>query len=315
MPDFASSVILHNYPQSPVAEKIRITLGIKGLEWHSVEIPRLPPKPMLTKLTGGYRRTPVLQIGSDIYCDSLCIVSELESRFPSPSLYPGKNGGLAWCLSRWTDGAFFDLVVKVVLGSANDQLPADFAADRGRLYFGRDWAEGLEQANADLPHLVAQLRGAFSALEGHLSQGRNFLLGKKPAVLDAQLYYMVWFMRERWNRGPEFLGQFENLSKWETRIREIGHGRMMEMSAQSAIDVASASEPLALNPTTDKHEPQGLNVGESVTVSPDVDGGEQPVEGRLVYMDVNRITVLRTDPEAGNLHIHFPRSGYKVRQH
>ena len=51
-----SEIILHNYPQSPVAEKVRVALGIKGLSWRSVEIPRLAPKPMLTALTGGYRR-------------------------------------------------------------------------------------------------------------------------------------------------------------------------------------------------------------------------------------------------------------------
>ena len=76
-------IILHNYPQSPVAEKVRVALGIKGLVWHSIEIPRLPPKPLLLPLTGGYRRTPVMQIGADIYCDSQCIINELEQRFPT----------------------------------------------------------------------------------------------------------------------------------------------------------------------------------------------------------------------------------------
>ena len=64
--DPTSEVIFHAYPQSPVAEKVRVAFGIKGLAWRKVEIPRLPPKPMLTALTGGYRRTPVMQIGADI---------------------------------------------------------------------------------------------------------------------------------------------------------------------------------------------------------------------------------------------------------
>ena len=102
-----SDIILHNYPQSPVAEKARVALGIKGLTWQSVEIPRLPPKPMLTKLTGGYRRTPVMQIGADIYCDTQCIVQELERRFPSPTFFPTQDAGLIWSLSRWTDGDMF----------------------------------------------------------------------------------------------------------------------------------------------------------------------------------------------------------------
>ncbi|MEP5152047.1 glutathione S-transferase N-terminal domain-containing protein, partial [Planktotalea sp.] len=144
-----SQIILHNYPQSPVAEKARVGFGIKGISWANVEIPRLAPKPMLTALTGGYRRTPVMQIGADIYCDSQCILQELEARVPSPTFFPTKDAGLIWALSRWTDGDLFDLTVKIVLGSAGDGLPEDFAKDRGRLYFGPDWAEGLKAANAN----------------------------------------------------------------------------------------------------------------------------------------------------------------------
>jgi Glutathione S-transferase, N-terminal domain len=53
-----------------------------------VEIPVIMPKPDLTALTGGYRKTPVLQIGADIYCDSQLIMRELERLHPSPSFYP-----------------------------------------------------------------------------------------------------------------------------------------------------------------------------------------------------------------------------------
>ena len=50
-----ADIILHHYPQSPVTEKVRIGLGIKRLAWRSVEVPRIPPKPDLMPLTGGYR--------------------------------------------------------------------------------------------------------------------------------------------------------------------------------------------------------------------------------------------------------------------
>jgi glutathione S-transferase len=52
---------------SPFSEKIRLILGYKKLAWKSVIIPRMMPKPDVVALTGGYRRTPVLQIGADIY--------------------------------------------------------------------------------------------------------------------------------------------------------------------------------------------------------------------------------------------------------
>ena len=59
-------IILHHYPTSPFSEKIRRIFGYKKLAWRSVEIPRSAPKPDLMPLTGGYRRTPVMQIGADI---------------------------------------------------------------------------------------------------------------------------------------------------------------------------------------------------------------------------------------------------------
>ena len=46
------------------------------------------PKPDLTCLTGGYRKTPVLQIGADIYCDTKTIARALEWVRPQPTLYP-----------------------------------------------------------------------------------------------------------------------------------------------------------------------------------------------------------------------------------
>ena len=49
------------------------------------------PKPNLTALTGGYRKTPVLQIGADIYCDSQLIMRELERRYPSPEFLSGRS--------------------------------------------------------------------------------------------------------------------------------------------------------------------------------------------------------------------------------
>ncbi|MEO9898429.1 MAG: glutathione S-transferase family protein [Paracoccaceae bacterium] len=311
MSDPATEVIFHAYPQSPVAEKIRVVLGIKGLTWRSVEIPRLPPKPMLTALTGGYRRTPVMQIGADIYCDSQCIIRELERRFPSPTIMPTAEHGLMWCLSRWTDGTLFDLTVRHVLGAAGDALDKDFAADRGRLYLGEDWAAGLKQANADLPHLVSQMRAPLSWLNAQLSDGRAFLLGEQPAAIDAQFYHVVWFLRGRWAEGPSFLSEFKELVRWEDNIRNIGHGTSSAMDAQDAISRAIGLEPVAQRGVA-AHDPQGLDVGQSVTVKPDVNGGEQPVAGHIRYADAETVVVERTNKDIGSVCVHFPRSGYRI---
>lgn len=306
-----TDIILHNYPQSPVAEKARIAFGIKGLAWHSVEIPRLAPKPNLTKLTGGYRRTPVMQIGADIYCDSQCILDELERRFPSPTFFPTRDPGLHWLLSRWTDGQMFDQAVKIVLGSAGDALPKDFAQDRGRLYLGPDWAAGLKAAGDALPHLASQMRGPFTWMKDQLSDGRAFLLGDAPGAIDAQVYHVVWFLRGRWEQGPTFLSEFPALERWESNVTQLGHGKVQEMAPETAIKIAAEA-----NSTTqtadDPFDPQGLAPGMRVTISPDLDGGEQPVDGTVKALSASNIAVDREDPDIGIVCVHFPRIGYKV---
>ena len=47
----SNELILHNYDFSNYAEKARLALGYKGLNWHSVIIPPVAPKPNLTPLT------------------------------------------------------------------------------------------------------------------------------------------------------------------------------------------------------------------------------------------------------------------------
>ena len=49
-----TAIILHHFDIPPFAEKIRLALGIKGLAWHSVQIPIVMPKPDLPALTGGF---------------------------------------------------------------------------------------------------------------------------------------------------------------------------------------------------------------------------------------------------------------------
>lgn len=306
----ADTIILHNYPQSPVAEKVRVAFGIKGLAWSSVEIPRIPPKPMLVKLTGGYRRTPVMQIGADIYCDSQEILRELERRHPAPSYFPA-NEGLMWSLSRWTDGALFDLVVKIVLGSAGDALPADFAQDRGRLYLGPDWVEALKNAGNDLPHLVAQMRAQLAWLDRQLADGRTFLQGKGASAIDAQYFHVVWFLRGRFDGGAALLAEFPHVERWEQTIIGLGHGTVTTIDAEEAIAIAAASRPVASKGVA-AGDPQGLEPGMPVVVAPDVNGGEQPVEGTIVAADAESVTIHRYDEDVDDIHVHFPRAGYRI---
>ena len=45
-----AEIILHHYTLSPFSEKVRVTLGLKGLAWRSVDIAPVPPRPLLAPL-------------------------------------------------------------------------------------------------------------------------------------------------------------------------------------------------------------------------------------------------------------------------
>ena len=177
-------VILHHYPQSPVTEKVRVVLGLKGLTWKSVEIPRLPPKPNLMPLTGGYRLTPVMQIGADIYCDSTCIIRELERRFPEPTLFPGGAHGLPWALGQWTDGPLIQDVVCVALVEMSANMPPEFLADRGPLYFGPDFS--LDDLKARYGECLANVRTQFGWIDERLGARSARCLGVLPGLVPAR---------------------------------------------------------------------------------------------------------------------------------
>ncbi len=304
-----TEIILHHYWQSPVAEKVRIGLGIKGLSWRSVEIPRLPPKPLLMPLTGGYRRTPVMQIGADVYCDTQCILRELERRYPVPTFYPGGSAGMVWAVSRWTDAILLDLVIKVVLGSAPDELPPAFAADRGRLYFGPE--HDLKTIQSELPHTLAQLRAQFGWIDQRLATSRPYILGDQPGLPDALAYYLVWFLCGRWTDGTAFISEFPAIEAWRDRMAAIGHGTPTNLSAEDALEIARTHKPEAVK-RGDSIDYQALTPGMRVSIRPIEDGGDPMVVGRICHLDAETIAVSRQDEQLGAIVVYFPRVGYRV---
>ena len=304
-----SDIIIHHYPPSPVSEKVRVGLGVKGLSWHSVEQNRLPDRPELFALTGGYRRIPVMQIGADIYCDTQCILREMEARFPEPTFFPGGGKGMPYAVSRWTDGALFDQAVRLAFAPAVDALPEALVNDRARLYLGAQGSFKAEQAK--LPHAAAQLRPQLGWVEQRLESGRSYILGDAPSLADVMVYYIVWFVHGRWDQADAFLSEFPNLLAWETRMKTIGHGTPSDMIPADALAVAAASEPTTPE-AEDPRDPQGLKVGMNVSIVQDLDSGDPAVTGTVHALNRETISLRRTDPQAGNLCLHFPRVGYVV---
>lgn len=303
-----NTLILHHFDASPFAEKIRLALGLKGLAWHSVEIPMVMPKPDLTALTGGYRKTPVMQIGADIYCDTQCIAMELERRFPeNGTLFPGQSQGLCLVLAQWSDKAFFQPGAGLSMAT-NKDLPEPILADRRAFFNFLDFS----RIESDLPHFQSQFIAQLHLVEAMLSSGRRFLLGDHCAWADILAYFPVWMARTNIADSSEWIARYPLLERWEERVSALGHGSRSDMQAQEALSIASESESASRELVSDGAIPV-LWAGAAVTVTPD-DYGAVPVEGELVRLTEEDIAIRRTDPRAGEVVVHFPRVGFRVEK-
>lgn len=302
-----SDIILHHFDASPFAEKVRLIFGLKGLAWQSAQAELIMPKPKLTALTGGYRKTPVMQIGADIYCDSRLIAVELEDRFPEPTLFPGGSRGMSLALAAWSDRDLHMASSGLAIGANKHRFPEALMRDR-KAYFG-DFMD-VEHLDADLPHLTTQLRAHVDMVEQQLADGRPFLLGDRPGLADFHAYVEIWTALAHVPLAHAVFEPFIRMGSWLGRIQAIGHGRRTEINAEDAHAIARRSTPLPAK-GVDTADALGLAEGTLVDITPD-DYGRVPVRGRLVTLTVHEAAIERNDPVAGAVIVHFPRIGFRV---
>jgi len=303
---------LHHYPVSPFAEKIRAILGYKKLAWRSVEIPMILPKPDVVALTGGYRRTPLLQIGADVYCDTALIARVLERVAPEPSIWPDGDTLAVQAAAHFADSVLFNIAVpvgfqpggmlKVFLPDATPEFLKKFAEDRAAMRQGGTVRRGpLDECRANLAHVLArveaQLRGPF-------------LFGAKPSVADFSLYQALWSVWKPPIARPA-LEPFPRTVAFIERMAAFGHGRPSALSSADALRISRASKAIPIeNPQA--VETGGLKLGATAEVMP-VDSAFDPVRGELLQCSAEEIALRRTDPRAGTVVVHFPRFGYQVK--
>jgi glutathione S-transferase len=307
-----SDLILHHYPSSPFSEKVRLILGHKRLAWKSVIIPRIMPKPDVLALTGGYRRTPFLQIGADIYCDTALICDVLEHRQPTPTLYPEHQKGVARVLAQWADSTLFwaamghNLSPKGVAALFAGQPPEAaqaFAADRGAM---RSGMTSLRPGDA-----TAAYRSYLRRLANMLHE-QDYLLGSAPCVADFAAYHPLWFSRVVNPAMAGVLDATPGVLAWMDRMAAIGHGPMEKLGSTQAIAIAAAAKPTPL-PDEAFQDEHGIALGSVVTIAAET-FGQEPTEGILRAASRTHYTLERTDERAGLLHVHFPRIGFVLRE-
>jgi glutathione S-transferase len=303
-------LILHHYDGSPFSEKIRLILGFKGLGWRSVRVPVMLPKPDVVALTGGYRRTPFLQVGGDIYCDTALMGRVIDRAAPDPPLYPAWAGGQQHVLAQWADSALFWSAIPYTMqpaaaahlfGGAPAEFLKEFRADRALM------TAGMRRATA--ADARAQLASYLAWLEGMFGDSGVFLLGAQPCIADFSVAHSLWYIR----RAPPVatvLDPFPKLRGWTERVAAFGHGTRQELSSSEALAVAARASAYA---PVQVDAGQGFEAGMQVTVAA-TDYATDPVAGTLVGLSNDEVTIERRDPRAGKVHVHFPRIGYQIKK-
>lgn len=306
-----SALILHEYAASPFSEKIRALFGYKNLAYCSVEIPVIMPKPDLTALTGGYRKTPVLQRGADIYCDTDLIAQVIEEAQPEPPVLGGPGAATQLAAARWTDREFFRVAAgmnfqpHVVAANPSFQDPKIVEA------FLRDRAALTGGFSLALPPALA--RAGFEAHMESLDEQLSltiFLGGESPSIADFSTWHCCWFMHRQEPLKKEF-APYGNVLRWLGDMQTFSDAaNPTPMNSAEALDLAAGAEPAALGETAVDTGDQA-SLGDAVQVAA-TDYGRDPVAGTLVSVDSSRIVIAREDDRTGRLHVHYPRLGFEI---
>jgi len=315
MPD----LILHHYDTSPFSEKIRLILGFKKLAWRSVTVPSIMPKPDVLALTGGYRKTPFLQIGSHLYCDTALICDVLEHVQPEPTIYPASQKGLARVLAQWADDKLFWAAMahnfhpKGLAQKFGDGLPPEQWAHIAKA-FGEDRAK-MRQGMARLP--TPDATAAYKSYLRRIAtmlEGQNFLLGNSPSLADFAVYHPVWFTRHQTPVMADILNATPAVLAWMDRLSALGHGQCSDMTSAQAIALCAASpnDGHVLTDSTFQDE-HGIPLGTEVAIAAESFGPE-PTFGTLVAATRMHYTLRRQDERAGTVHVHFPRVGFILKK-
>lgn len=307
------TIILHHYDPSPYSQKMRSMLGWKGVHWRSVKHPWLPPRPELTALTGGNRRIPVLQVGADIVCDSNLAVRVADALAPSPALAPSV---LDHPMSHLWEPRMLVWMGPIRFRKREDSV-AMFNESVDTAAFRADRLEFMKPA-ADITR-SAQLAVSYGAhvvmhadwIESLLSDGRAFLAGDAPGHADFSGFHGFWWLSPGSVRAELFARQ-TRLWAWVERMAALATAGA-PMTEAEALEAARTAEPSPAIAAALGHAPLPIDppLGDRLRVTPD-DYGQDPVEGELAAIGADHVTLRRETPEAGVVHVHFPRWGYRI---
>ncbi len=301
------TLILHQYDISPFSQKAQKMMGLKELSWQSVEMPMIAPKPDVEALTGGYRGTPVLQIGRDVFIDNWMIARALDEFDASGPAINAQGGLREAALYAWGERLFTPLL-HAALAAYQSEWDADFLADRKRVFPDVDF----DTLDVSDPDRRSQVRAYLGTVEAQLGLDQDFLGGAQADSCDIHVWGMVWMIHSALPALMPIVETFPRLTDWYERVSALGTGDREDVK----IDVAWQSlkdGPARPLPDTPDQEPLAPWVGAVVDIAAgSADRGS--ASGRLLAVNHEQV-VLGVEPISGEAaQVWFPRFGYHLRQ-
>ena len=303
--------ILHHYPPSLFSEKVRALMGYLDVAWHSVMIPPIMPRPNLMPLSGGYRKTPIMQIGGHVYCDTAVICRALAQLQGDQTLYA--PGFAAERVARWADTELFRITValnfrpEAIAAQMSQMSSAELEA------FQKDRAElsgGVPMATLDPVGAEAEFKGLMRGLDEQLA-GSDYLFGTTPSIADFSVYHNLWFVEGN-EANRALFEAWPAVRAYMQRIRSFGHGQVDEMSSEAALEVGQQADPvMAEEIGVDADLAGDLVAGQRVTVAAD-DYGRNAIAGQLLGWNTDEVVIERQDEIAGRIILHVPTVGFDV---
>jgi glutathione S-transferase len=283
------------------------------------------PRPDLELIGVGYRKIPLMAVGGDVYCDSRCIISKLESLYPDSALSPSTPAeiGIRKLLESWTiDGGIFANAVKMMpyWHEASFLSNEAFVDDRQKLMGGKRFtAEAME---AGRPDGAQNLQQAFDMLETtFLADGRDWILNtQEPSLADIDAVWpFKWLMSDRNMKDslPAELfnaKQYPKVYAWVERFVMELDKKKTSLPKPSALDgkamckrtleAATLPEVVAFtNPNSHR-----LEQGDEVEIFPSDYGQMGKTAGTLVGLSVHEVVIRNSK----GIHVHFPRWNFTI---
>jgi glutathione S-transferase len=225
----STALILHQYDISPFSQKAQKMMGLKGLSWQSVEMPMIAPKPDVEALTGGYRGTPVLQIGRDVFIDNWMIARALDAFDASGPAINAQGGLRDAALYAWGERLFTPLL-HAALAAYQREWDADFLADRKRVFPDVDF----DTLDVSAPDRRSQVRAYLGTVEAQLGLDQDFLGGARADGWDIHVWGMVWMIHSALPALMPIVETLPRLTDWYERMSVLGTGDREDVE----IDVA-----------------------------------------------------------------------------